>query len=205
MLRSVLVLTVVGLLCRSSVVRADDESPKATNLDVMRALATKIAGSCLDTLSVQDAPKFRLRVLPAETGWVLEEAIRAGLAARGARPADATYDRLAEFGILDMRVLYDDLRRDGFMGAKIVERTVSVTLHASITDSAATRVLFSGDRSASVSDTVLVSEISRLESSMLPMTRGTIPEEGFLDNIAGPFIVLGAVAVAVILLFTVRS
>ncbi len=200
-----LAAVVATLLWGVASATAEDERPTATNLDRMRSLATDIARSCVDTADLRDTSKVRLQVLPADSGWLLEEAIRAGLSSRGARQADAAYDRMAEFGILEMRVKYDNLRRDGFMGAKIVDRTVSVSLHARITDSAATRVLFVGDRSAAVSDTVLVSEISRLESPMIPVTCGMIPEEGFFDNVAGPFIVLGAVAVAVILLFTVRS
>jgi hypothetical protein len=200
-----LLLAFVACSCGSGSGTADEERSMPTNLEQIRAIAARIAGSCLDAATVRDSLKLRLRVLPEEHGWVVEEAIRGGLFAGGARPGDVAYDRLVEFGILDMRVHYDGLRRDGFMGPKIVERTALVSLHARITDSAGTRVLFTGDRSGSVRDTVLVSEIRRLETPMLPFTVGVVPDEGVFDNVAEPLIVLGAIAVAMVLLFTVRS
>jgi hypothetical protein len=202
----VMVLLAFGACsCGSGGGTAEEERSTPTNLEQLRAIAAVIAGSCLDTATVEDSLKLRLRVLPKEHSWVLEEAIRGGLVAGGARSGDAAYDRLVEFGILDMRIRYDGLRRDGFMGPRIVERTAFVSLHARITDSAGTRVLFTGDRSGSKRDTVLVSEISRLETPMLPFTVGVVPDEGVFDNVAEPLIVLGAIAVAMVLLFTVRS
>jgi hypothetical protein len=54
-------------------------------------------------------------------------------------------------------------------------------------------------------DTVRMAEIPTLEDPNVPQTQGTRPSEGFFSSLAEPLIMLGAVAVAVYLLFTVRS
>ena len=52
---------------------------------------------------------------------------------------------------------------------------------------------------------VLETEIRELENPNLPVTQGTLPTGGFFSSFAEPLIVLGAVAVAMLLLFSVRS
>ncbi len=201
----ILALAFVAASCGSGSATADSGQATATNLELMRTLATRLAASCMDSIGAVGSPRVRLRVLPQESGWMLEEAIRNGLASGGARAGDASFDLVAEFGILEMRVSYENIRRDGFMGPRIMDRLVSVSLHATISDSASTRELFAGDRRDALRDTVLVSEAGRLETPILPVTVGSLPEEGVFENIAEPFIVLAAVAVAMVLLFTVRS
>jgi hypothetical protein len=66
-------------------------------------------------------------------------------------------------------------------------------------------VVMSGERKALFSDTIGLSQIEGVEHAALPVTRGTIPQEDFFSGIAEPLIIVGAVAVAIFLLFTVRS
>jgi len=54
-------------------------------------------------------------------------------------------------------------------------------------------------------DTIQVSQVPLLEDPNVPVTQGTLPAEGFFSSLAEPLIMIGAVAVAVYLLFTVRS
>jgi hypothetical protein len=56
-----------------------------------------------------------------------------------------------------------------------------------------------------MSDVVEVSLIESLENPSVPQTHGVFPPEGFFAGWAEPLVLLGAVAVAVYLLFTVRS
>ena len=54
-------------------------------------------------------------------------------------------------------------------------------------------------------DTIRVSAIPSLEDPGVPLTQGALPPEGFFSSLVEPLVMLGAVAVAVYLLFTVRS
>jgi hypothetical protein len=55
------------------------------------------------------------------------------------------------------------------------------------------------------SDTVDASDLDRIEQPGLPVTRADVPPSGFFDTLAEPLIAISAVAVAVYLLFTIRS
>jgi hypothetical protein len=63
----------------------------------------------------------------------------------------------------------------------------------------------SAERMAVFSDTIALSQVERIEHASLPVTRGRVPPEDFFSGIAEPLIIVGAVAVAIFLLFTVRS
>ena len=54
-------------------------------------------------------------------------------------------------------------------------------------------------------DTIAAGDAAALETEGIPSTRARIPEGGWLDDFLEPLILAGAVGVAVVLLFTVRS
>jgi len=66
-------------------------------------------------------------------------------------------------------------------------------------------VIALGERTASFTDTVAVSDVGDIEQASIPVTRGVLPAEDFFSGIAEPLVVVGAIAVAIFLLFTVRS
>ncbi len=181
-----------------------DPAPK-TNLELFRILAGEIAGGSFGTAVHADSPAVAMHVLPQESAWLVEDDVAAALRGRGARlfGKDARY--AAEFGIVRLHVLYENIRRDGMFGPRIVDREVVVTIRAKIEDTQAGAVLTSGDVSRDRRDTVAVSAIDGLETPTVPATHGVLPSEGFFTSLAEPLIMLGAVAVAVVLLFTVRS
>jgi hypothetical protein len=61
------------------------------------------------------------------------------------------------------------------------------------------------DYRESSTDTIGLSDIGQVENPAYPFTRASVPAEGFFDTLAEPLIVLGAIGVAVYLLFSVRS
>jgi hypothetical protein len=65
--------------------------------------------------------------------------------------------------------------------------------------------LFTRTYEEQVADTIMTSDVPSVENSALPVTVGRVPESGFFSNLAEPFIVIGALAVGVYLLFAVRS
>lgn len=120
-----------------------------------------------------------------------------------ASPGDSSV--MAEFGVADARVTYANLRRDGFLGQRVLDRNVKLTLRGKIVDRRTGALLSIREWTEERDDVVGISQIESLETLGVPMTKGTIPPEGFFSGLAEPLVVLGAIAVAVVLLFSIRS
>ena len=176
-----------------------------TNLQLFQKISAELAQQSYRKFRQADTATVTVSVLPREVGWAVEQSIGRALMRDGGRIVASHGAVNAEFGIADLHVSYDHLRREHFLGARVVDRTVGVTLHARITDTLEASPAMTEERTGTAIDTVEVSDLDRLEASTLRETHGVLPAEGFFENLAEPLIVLGTVAVAVVLLFTVRS
>ena len=181
-----------------------ERSDPKTNLDIMRLLSERIAATVERSTTGSDS--IQIMVLPRERAWYTEEAVTKGLRSRGFLPTASPSARYgAEFGQNTLRVSYDDVRRDGFLGPKIIRRTIQVVLSVKIVDRATGEVITLKDVPEEARDTIALSEVERVENPNIPVTHGVLPAEGFFTSIAEPLVVLGSIAVAVYLLFHVRS
>ncbi len=177
-----------------------------TNLQVFQELAGRIGFSAGNAIADTDSTTLAIAVLPKETGWFIEDAVvRSVLRSRMRRIESANASFRAEFGINEMHVAYANVRQDGLFGARVVDRTVSLELFTKVVDQRSGSILKSDIMREEGKDTVSLSDLDRLENPALPQTRGVVPSEGFFSTFLEPIIVLGTVAVAVVLLFTVRS
>lgn len=175
-----------------------------TNLDVMRSLAERIGSEVVRSAWIEDGTKISNSVLPKETAWYIESAIANGMKKEGGViVGDSLPTVVVEFGIVRGWVAYTNIRRNGFFGERLVDRHVGLRLTSKLTKTGT--ILWSGDVEKSAADTVRVDEIQRLESPTIPMTKGALPSEGFFSHVAEPLILIGSIAVAVLLLFNVRS
>ena len=111
----------------------------------------------------------------------------------------------AELGAVELHVQYSNLRRNGIFGSRVLDRSVVLLAHLRLVDRARGRVIMSGEQKEAYADTIGLSQVERIEHAAVPSTRGTIPAEDFFSGIAEPLVIVGAVAVAIFLLFTVRS
>lgn len=175
-----------------------------TNLDVVRSLADDIAREVVRSANMEQGARVSISVLPKETAWYIESALANGMKRHaGVTVGDSLPTVVAEFGIASGGVAYSNIRRDGFFGEKFVDRTVALRLTSKLTK--AGTILWSADVEKSATDTVLVDEVPSLESPTIPMTKAALPREGFFSHVAEPLILIGSIAVAVLLLFNVRS
>ena len=166
------------------------------------SLAELIAIDCteagFDTVSVT--------VQPADPGWLIEGALVAGLQAGNLRlmaGAD-TIDYVA-INVQDLGVEYSNLRGSGVFGSKQIDRIIRLQLNVILKPVRSGGNVVTKTYTKQVSDTVTTSAVESLENRGIPATLGRIPEGGFFSNLAEPLIVIGALAVGVYLLFTVRS
>lgn len=174
-----------------------------TNLEVMRVLVDSVAFESAGVLPPGASVAVELR--PEEVRWYLEPALRGVMGARDlTRPPDSA-DVTAEFGVTDLRVEYLDPRRDGVFGDRLMTRRVTAALTVRIVRRIDGAVLYAGEGRRAAQDTVLVEDQERLENPTIPLTRARTPGEGFFTSLLEPLVLIGALAVGVYLLFTVRS
>jgi hypothetical protein len=184
----------------------DRAEPARTNLEVAQGLARGLARDAGDVFHPGDSGSVSLTLRPNESSWYIHDAVRQGIADRGrqvvARGGSA-YS--VEFGLRTLRVEYVNPSRDGLFSPRVVDRKVTVELSARIVDERTGELLGPSEMSGSSVDTVDVGDIGTLENPNLPLTKGEPPDEAFFANAVEPLVIIGAVAVAVYLLFHVRS
>ncbi len=107
------------------------------------------------------------------------------------------------YSIVNARVEYSDIFRDGFLGSFKVKR--KITLNADYALHKEGNTITSGSFEQSLIDTVDYDSVNKLENFSLPFTQGTLPDEPFFSGLLEPVVAIGTAVVAVYLLFTVRS
>lgn len=208
LLRRYLLSTIVMLAQPIAGLAQDDivDAPVATNLDVMRTLTERIGERVGKLISSNDAETVAVRVLPEETAWYVERSLLTGLSKDNVLSAAPGHASLrAEFGIGSLRVVYSNIRRDGILGPKVIDRQVTVLVSAKVVNQQSGNILVLKDFHEEEIDTLEFSDLENVENPNLEVTQGVIPDEGFFSNIAEPLVVLSAIAIAVYLLFNVRS
>lgn len=202
-------LIVALMLILSTGVHAQEEVERpATNLELLRRLAFNIAAKSAghDGLTAGYS-EASLAVYPAERAWYIESALADGLKSVGFKfPGSVETPVSFQFGIIDARIEYGNAAKEGLFGSKLADRTVRLELETKISvgkDSNA--VVFVQALRDSVMDRIEVAAIPRVENKLIPITQGVLPQEGFFANLAEPLIVVGSIAIAVLLLFNVRS
>jgi hypothetical protein len=96
---------------------------------------------------------------------------------------------------------YGEMFRDGWFGDHYAQRKAYVSGNYLQSFSIQGKKEFQ----FSVADTINVDEVKELESDPFPFTKGVIPPEPFLSNLAEPVIAIGTAAVVIALFFSIRS
>ena len=204
-----MVLAAAMCLGRMDEIFAQDkeaDSAPPTNLEVVRMLSERVGMTVGRMISGGDSTDVKLSVYPRDLAWYADLGLTRGLARQGCRVTmfDSA-QHSAEFVLLRIDVEYSNIRRNGFLGTKVVTRKISESLASKLIDRKTGSIVSAQDFKEVAEDTIAVSEVESVESPNLPLLRGNLPAEGFFSNLAEPLILLGSVAVAIFLLFKVRS
>lgn len=182
------------------------EGSPPTNVEIVRMLSEKIGAVAGRMLAGPDSTTVKLSVYPRELAWYIDGGLTKGLSQQGCQVvASETARHSAEFGLIDIDIEYSNIGSHGLLGPRVVNRRITETLSAKLIDQRSGVVISSRDMREEASDSIELSQIDRVESPYLPLLRGALPPEGFFSNFAEPLILLGSVAVAIFLLFKVRS
>lgn len=185
----------------------DSVGPTPTNLQMFQSLAARIGELVVTSIPVTEARSVAVVVTPHESAWTIEQELNEAFRGRGFNLLGAPSDSAlaAEFSLADTRVTYANARSDGFLGQRIVDRTVKLTLRGKIVDRRTGALLALREWTEEGSDVIGISQLESLETPGLFMTKGVAPPEGFFSGLLEPLVLLGAIAVAVVLLFSIRS
>ena len=140
--------------------------------------------------------------------WIIDGALSSSLKADSFTvfsPADSLLPYLFNVLSATMRIRYTNLFREGMFGTRKVRREVFAEMTSQITRLRSKEVLYSGTVRDELADTVAVDDIPFLESGGVAVTQAALPPEHGFDRFIEPFVIIGATAVAVYLLFHVRS
>jgi len=182
------------------------EAEQLSNLRVYQALAGEIGDSVFAIVAIPDTAAVAIHVEPEGSSWYIEEGIAAAARRIGRTVAEvprASYE--GRFGVTLAGVEYFDIRRDGLFGSRIVDRSVTLILNVRVVDLTTGNVMLRQERQATYRDVLMLDDVTRVEHANLPETHGELPAEGFFSSAVEPVLVVAAVALAVFLLFTVRS
>ncbi len=182
---------------------------RKTNLEIFRGEIASIAEELVQKSNLRSERNLFVNVRSPDTSWAapnsLLEALKrlnynVFLSLAGERGKVAILD----LGFVEARVRYGPAFREGLLGKRKTERTVSTVISGNVRD-AKDEIVFAGSLSRTFRDTVRVGELTELENPAIPFTRGEPPEGGFFDNVLEPLVLIGASAVVIYLFFTVRS
>ena len=200
----ILIAGVVGAL--PAPVHADDPHQLRPNLRVFQEEMRLLADSVF--ASVRSAPDTtcRFTVQPALHAWYLDQPVIDAVRSRGLTPLGSASAHLdATFGVERLAVSYENPRRTWVFGEQIVDRVISMAGSVKVVEQTTGAVLVARSFTSSVRDTVPVVSLESLETPGIPATHGLAPGSGVFPALIEPLVIIGSVAVAIYLLFSVRS
>jgi hypothetical protein len=184
----------------------DSSFAPPTNLRVYQSLAASLGDSLAEGVPRADSPRVSVKIAPPDVAWFIQDAVERPFRAKNCIIAGNDSARFGvEFGATVMNVRYSNVRRDGMFGSRVLDRAVVLQARVRLVDRALGTVIMTGERKAAYADTILLSQVESIEQPAIPSTRGTVPPEDFFSGLVEPLVIVGAVAVAIFLLFTVRS
>ncbi len=186
----------------SSMASAQERAP-TNNLDVVQRLASDIGRTVSQRLGRTDTVRFRFH--PQELAWYVVSGVRTGFSDRGFPTiTDGNAETTGEFSLHDLSIRYEEPRGDAVFGERVVDRLVVLSLDVTVIRQGTT--LISNERfSETARDTVRMDDIERIENVLIPASKGAMESDGFFSTILEPVALIGAIGVAVFLLFHVRS
>jgi hypothetical protein len=185
--------------------RAADGGVPPSTLSVYQSLASEALAISLGNVRLADSSKAVVVAEPSGTYWFIEQALSRELASRGVVSVPSNGDLRVECAVKDAHVAYSNARRDGLLGMKFVDRTVSLALWIRVSDVRKGQYLVDREWQSERTDTVGTDAVDRLEHPGVRATHSVLPSEGFFSSWLEPLVVVGAIGVAILLLFTTRS
>jgi hypothetical protein len=206
-MKRIFVLLLTGVVAvMPAPARADDPAPPRQTLHILQDMMSAVADTVFAVPAATQNASVRTTIQPPAHAWFLEQSVHTSARAHGLVPAESAapqYD--VRFGIEQIGVIYEDTRRTWIFGEQVMDRTVRLAGTVKLVEQETGTILLSRPFTTAVRDTVPVVGIEALESPGIPATHGVAPASGLFSSLVEPIVLVGSVAVAVYLLFSVRN
>ena len=200
-----LLLTVLAAMLPATV-RADEPLPPRPTVRIFQEMIAAVADSVFLAPAVSRPATVRIAIEPATHAWYLETAVLASARAHDLTPAEGSATQYeARIGVDQIGTVYGDVRRTWMFGEQIMDRTIRVAGTLKMVEKGTGAILLSRPFDAVARDTVAVVGCEALESPGIPATHAIAPASGAFSSLIEPIVLIGSVAVAVYLLFSVRN
>jgi hypothetical protein len=179
-----------------------------SNLARMEKCIVSMTRDILKNLSLRGGDSVGLDIRAGDERSIFEGAISSALKGDSlivfATPDSSSQYRMG-VSAPAVRVRYTNMYRDGMFGAQKVRREIAAEMTATVTRGVSREVIYSGMVKHEMADSVKVDAVPSIENESVPASRATLPSEKGMDRFVEPFVIIGATAVAIFLLFHVRS
>jgi len=175
-----------------------------TNLEVINSLIGSSAQEIAGEINSKSVEFFIDNKSPDEFSFLNEQLI-SGLTKNDIKinvDTISTNNKII-YSLSDAGVFYSDIFRSGLFGEYLIERKFKLSGSYIIEKNGS--VTNSESFNLTKIDTINYDFINIIETPSLTFTQGNIPSEPFFPSIIEPLIAIAAVAITVILFFTVRS
>ncbi len=185
---------------------AEAQAP-LTNYELVRAAAHRASVELVTALKAvhQESAPLALRAVGTHAGnFLVENALSSALTEAGiaVRTEAAAEDRVLEFEIVDLGLVYPRSRRRAWLGERRVEREARARLFARLVDPSVASVVWAQSAEAKETDEVPVSQLTDLEEkSPAEFMKATLPARRW-NKVVEPAVVTGIVVGLIVLFFS---
>ncbi len=187
------------------------QSPsQPTNVEQLQKIIRTVVEKVVQESAFQPEQCLRVKNMKDENSWLIDQSTFDILVAHKIRVVTAeagdstAVDGRLEIFTISLGVRYSPVFRDGLFGEAKTSRTVEGKFSTSVVWKNGT-VPLAKTYAEAITDTIDVSDLPSVEHPTYRAARGEPPASGFFDSLLEPLIIIGTLAIAVYLLFTVRS
>jgi len=178
-------------------------SQALSNLERIDLLVDQSTEKISSTLNDTTTSYFVENRTPEEYS-ILNDRVIAGLNQKGIKiNSNSSQLNKINYTISHAGVKYSDLFKDGIFGGYLLERKFNLSGNYVVEKNG--DIFRSNTFEISKTDTIKYDDFAFIENNSLPFTKANVPPEPFLPSIIEPVIAITAVAVTIILFFSVRS
>jgi hypothetical protein len=199
-----------GILLQDSGYAQSLSQPPPTNVEQLQKIVKTTVEHVVQSAGLQPGMRIRVRSMNDENSWLVDQSIQDVLYAHGIKVVmggsvdSSTTEGKIDFFPVALGVRYSPAFRDGIFGKVFAPRIVEGKFSTSVVWNNGT-VHYAQTYTEAITDTIVVSDIASIEHPTYRAARGESPASGVFDSLIEPFVIICTLAVAVYLLFTVRS
>jgi hypothetical protein len=180
---------------------------KKSNADILYQVCQEAVATSISEAQIPDTSTIVLKIEDGEINrffaQTLTQSFRQRFPSLFTRKTASGIEISVSVG--GVSVVYGQSFSDGFLSARRSERRIDVGLRMTAMRFEDGKILWAKSKGASFVDTVYVDDIPDLQLSSERIAKGVMPQRSTMEKLIEPFIIVGAVGVAVYLFFTIRS